>query len=192
MDTIQATVKFGPKLSWPAYWQNLLHADAQGEWSLAALARCVGTDEAGARRLLQRLMRSGLVVAVNPANLFKFRRYRLTSRQEHAPRIEPAGTIADETLSQTVWRAVKMAKTFSAEDIAIGIGQEIRHVEIRRYLLALAGASILAVTGERGRESFRLRRNVGAQAPVMVQATGLFDPNAGAFVGAIICDEAQP
>jgi hypothetical protein len=189
---MQATVKSGPKLAWTAHWLYLRRLDEKGDWDLQALARSTARDDQGARRLLARLLRAGLVAAVNPSQIYSLRRYRLVNPPEEAPLMDGRGVLVAEPLVETVWRAVKMAKSFTAEEIATEIDRLRQFAMIRRYLLTLVEARVLSVSGRRGQEVFRLRQAAGAHAPRPVRATGMFDPNTGTFIGALVADEVTP
>lgn len=187
--TVPATITLGLKLSWHSHWLALRRIDEAGPWTLQELMLCTGATERGGRALLRQLLAVGVAAQAGDVRAYKNRRYRLTTRQESAPALErPRATGLAESVAESIWRAIRMAKSFTVDELVADLRLEMQHARVRRYVLALAQAGILGKSGAVGRETFRLKRNVGSRAPVIVQLRGVYDPNAASFAR-LLADE---
>jgi hypothetical protein len=112
--------------------------------------------------------------------------YQLLKRPLMAPRLDRSGKELGEPQRETLWRAMKMVKTFDAKELS-ELTETVPHQFAYQYLLALYRAGIVApidgTTRLRSRR-FRLVKNLGARAPVVTKVDQLvFDPNSGTVVG---------
>jgi hypothetical protein len=164
------------------------------------VAECSNADSASVRDFVARLVRGGFAeldhVTVVPRAAIPS--YRLMDNTGPVPRIRRDGTVLPEPQNQSMWRAMRMAKSFTCEFIASETTtpqRETKQLVARRYMRELAAAGILvaASKGKPGTHKvFRLARDLGPLAPKVLRMHAVFDPNANAIIGNLQGREVQP
>jgi len=174
-------------------WAVILRLDAEGPWSASDVDGQTNLNRGCAHQMVRRLERGGIALRVGE-RLARGRRpqmaplYRLTARPAEAPRLAPDGTPRPEPVMEVLWRVMKMAKVFTATELAELASTDERPVNLntaRSYCDRLAGAGVMARTTVRGagEPRYRMIRNLGARAPKILATKVVYDPNAGEVLG---------
>ena len=113
--------------------------------------------------------------------------YRLLERPTETPRIDRAGNRLREPTIQTLWRTLRMVKVFTMSELAelaTTPAYEVPLQAAQRYVSHLGRAGVVAqiTTGEKP-PRYRLVRDLGARAPIILRTTSLYDPNARVIIG---------
>lgn len=166
-------------------WAALLEL-APPSWTASVAARIAGCETASINHYLQRLVRAGYAQRERLTRR-KIAHYRLIRRPKLAPRLNGDGTPSAGRTNEQLWRAIRMAKSFSAEELATACVGVSGHMA-RRYCAELARAGIL--TGDA--EGFRLVRDLGPRAPKLITVSLVLEPNSGQLVGWPDAREVQP
>ena len=123
--------------------------------------------------------------------------YRLTQRPAETPRLDRQGNRLREPTIQTLWRTIKMVKIFTVPELAELASTPDHTVSVPsagRYVTHLARGRVIAplpkAAGEPPR--YRLVRDIGARAPIILKTLSLYDPNANVVLGDSESIEAQP
>lgn len=175
-------------------WSIIRDLDRIGPWSARDVDLKSNVDPGTVRDLIRRLVRSGYAQVVRHDRRGTQRvptaSYRLLERPVDCPRIRRDGRRLGEAQNDRLWRAIRMAKTFTADELAEYASTEVKPTDrevARRYARELAAAGILArvdAGGGRGKVArYRLHRNVGTKAPMILRAHIVFDPNSNTVVG---------
>lgn len=174
-------------------WSVILRLDAIGPWAASDIEGQTNLAKGVGRNFVRRLMAGGFALQVaerrtrgkNPqiAPL-----YRLTRRPAEAPRLAPDGTARPEPVIEILWRVMKMAKEFSASELAALASTDDRPMNlntVRSYCDRLAGAGVVSRTTRRGagEPRYRMIRNLGARAPKVLSTKVVYDPNGGEVLG---------
>lgn len=174
------------------FWSVIRELDGNGPWTIADVdARC-NVSKDTVRDYVKRLERGGFaredgVVSAYRGGLTKL--YRLTRHQVDTPRLQRDGTELPETINSLLWRTMKMVKLFSAAELAQAAATEARPVRVSTataYLKHLHAAGIVqTVRPRQGSRAahYRLARNLGAKAPMILAAKAVYDPNEDKVVG---------
>ena len=184
-----------------AYWATICRLDReQGHWTISQVAECSNGDSASVRDFVARLVRGGFAKLHHVTSLPKaaIPSYHLIDSTGPVPRIRRDGTVLPEPQNQSMWRAMRMAKSFTCEFIARNTTtpeREVKQHVARRYMRELAAAGILVgdSKGCRGvHKQFRLKRDLGPLAPKVLRMHAVFDPNSEAIIGNPQGIEVQP
>jgi len=174
-------------------WAVILRLDAQGPWSASDVDGQTNLNRGCAHQMVRRLERGGYALRVGERTA-RGRRpqmaplFRLTARPAEAPRLAADGTLRPEPVMEVLWRVMKMAKAFTASELAELASTEERPVNLntaRSYCDRLTGAGVVARTTVRGagEPRYRMVRNLGARAPKILATKVVYDPNAGEVLG---------
>lgn len=120
-------------------------------------------------------------------------RYKLLKRPLIKPRLNTDGSEFSETKQETIWRSMRMAKTFtlaSLMEFASTSGAPMPNSTVRIYMKSLQEVGIIKRVSPRS-NSYLLARNLGARAPRVLKTRIVFDPNAQAVVGVPVAHEVQ-
>ena len=166
-------------------WAALLEQTANF-WPASSAARAAGCATANMNHYLQRLVRAGYANRVRLARR-KIAHYQLIRRPKLAPRLRGDGSPSAGRTNEQLWRAMRMAKSFSPEELATACIDVSGHMA-RRYCAELARAGVLVGDAE----GYRLVRDLGPRAPKLVQIAGVLEPNSGQLVGWPDAREVQP
>lgn len=177
------------------FWQIIGDLDRQGAWTIRTIIEGTNASPQAVANFVSKLRLGGYAEVIgelpnehNGRKLWPSYTYRLTKRPLRVPRLKADGSPLPETGTEQLWRAMKMSKAFSPEDLAeacpaVGLGT------VRSYVAALVAAGIVSKAGT-GR--YRLARNLGARAPKILSTKLVFDPNAKAIVGTSVAREVSP
>lgn len=175
-------------------WSIILDLDRTGPWAAVDIDKRSNIDAGTVRDLIRRLVRAGYARVVcrerrGRSGTF-VALYRLIEKPVDCPRIRRDGTRLGETQSDRLWRAMRMAKTFTADelsDFASTPDHVVDRLIARRYVRELAGVGVLGridAGGGRGKIArYRLRQDLGARAPKILRAHIVFDPNSNVVLG---------
>lgn len=191
VDTVQMMLQVPRGID--GIWAAVRQLDQSGAWTIARAAKHAGVHERILNEFARGLEAGGLAkrVGEEPAKRggFSATLYRLTRQPQVTPRLARDGQPLPEAPTDVLWRSMKIAKVFTAVELA-----ELASVKLsttRAYLRALAQAGVVAGAGNGGPEHFRLVLNLGARPPKILQAQVVFDPNAKAVVGQSMAREVK-
>lgn len=182
-------------------WSVMLQLDDAGPWSARDVMLQTNENIGSVHQYLRRLKLAGIAVGTGsrmmggrnpqPAPL-----YRLTRHTAETPRLAKDGTERPEPVIEILWRTIKMAKAFTAAELAELAGRDGKPVNVntaRSYCDHLHRAGLLARTvGADRLTRYAIRASVGAKAPKILAGRIVFDPNARAVVGEGVAREVQP
>lgn len=176
------------------FWQIIRDLDEAGTWTIAEICKRTNVHRRNVSTYVQGLAASGIATVVEVKQQARGRVepakvYRLNRRPIVAPRVRRDGTLLPETHIETLWRTMKIAKTFTHTELAEAASTSDRPVKAstaKSYLNELCAVGIIcriepATTAQETR--FRLVRNLGNRAPKVLSASVVFDPNANEVVG---------
>ncbi|WP_027143176.1 hypothetical protein [Mesorhizobium sp. WSM3626] len=176
------------------FWTVIKELDRVGRpWTANDVSRRTNVSRRLATRYLRKLRLAGFVEIVdqnkvgNGGGLPSENIFTLVKKPALAPRLAADGKELPESAKEQLWRAMKMIKMFGAADL-VGACPDVPLSTARNYACALAAAGILAQNGH----VFRLVRNLGNQAPKVLAAKLVFDPNAKVVVGHSVAREVSP
>jgi hypothetical protein len=178
-------------------WRKIREIDVDGPWTLRDVVARTHTDKRFAGQYIEILLRGGYarIVDTIPTRRGPLDRYRLTKRPGDAPRLAADGSELPEPDIERLWRAMKMAKTFSVAELADACPESGLPV-IARYIgwLLRAGVLHIARKGTRGvcPAQYRLIRDLGPRAPRILSAKVVFDPNGKTVLGKSDAREVSP
>ena len=190
-------------IGFDGFWSIMLKLDLDGPWTANDIYVRTACQRGTPRDYIRRLKAAGIVVQVGDRSSGRDKArqraplYRLTQRPLDAPRILRDGTVRPEPLIETIWRAAKMVKSFTADDLAALIegpgGRAVNRNTIISYCDRLVGVGVMGRSGKRGHHSrYRLIQNLGARAPKVLSTKVVFDPNANAVLGTPELSEVSP
>lgn len=184
-----------------AMWMMIRKLGAQGSFAACDVATFTDCRTNVALAYMIRLEKAGFIRR-SPEGRRKVRSrpqlFELARDAVFTPRVLRDGTEKPELLIQTLWRSMRMLKTFTVQELADIVeeaGREANVPSIRSYVCALASAGVLEVakaSKQRGWHSYRLVRSVGPKAPQVLAARIVFDPNAKATIGVADAREVAP
>lgn len=185
-----------------ALWACLLDLDGEGPWTAGEFARRTNLNVGTPRDLVRQLRAGGYLKDVGykltgGKNPQEAPLYRLTKRPLQAPRLRRDGTVHPERGIERLWRAMKMAKTFTIAELAQladgGDGAPVNRRTVGAYCNRLAAAGVLGRVPTADRETrYRLVRNLGSKAPKILETKVIFDPNANVVIGEATAREVAP
>ncbi|CAN7164143.1 hypothetical protein LJR234_000322 [Mesorhizobium amorphae] len=175
------------------FWSVIKDLDKQGRpWTARDVSNRTNTARQLVTRYLRKLRLGGFVEIVDQhenssGGLPSAYVYRLVKKPALAPRLNADGSELPESAKEQLWRAMKMIKLFGMADLVVAC-PDIPLSTARNYAYALAAAGVLSQNGH----VFRLVKNLGVQAPKVLEAKLVFDPNAKVVVGQSIAREVGP
>jgi hypothetical protein len=178
-------------------WKIIRELDTKGVWTVWEVQAHTHSHGRTVRDYIMRLVRGGYAEEIQSTQINrKINSYRLLNRPEKAPRLKKDGTAYAERQIDTLWRSMKMAKTFTASELAedASVGEHpVKKDTARRYLLDLLSVGIVdRVRTPRGEEKrYRLMHNIGYHAPQILSAHVVFDPNSESVLGEPEAKEVQ-
>ncbi|WP_165078103.1 MULTISPECIES: hypothetical protein [unclassified Desulfovibrio] len=98
-----------------------------------------------------------------------------------APRVRRDGSLVAEPVQQSMWRAMKVLREFTAQDLVASAqlaGLDLRLKTAVHYCYWLARGGYLKAPKRRG-EPYRLVKDTGPRAPQVLQLKQLYDTNTG-------------
>jgi predicted transcriptional regulator of viral defense system len=171
------------------YWAEMLKK-ADG-FTVAEVARASGAEKAAVRNFANRLVKGGLATKTGVRGCLDV--YTLLHLSPVKPRLDADGKLIQETVYETVWRSMRMAKDFSITSLMDYLGARVGGASestVRYYIRDLLAVGIVAPTDRKAR-TFRLVRNLGTRAPRILSTNIVFDPNSGTAVGEATVHEVQ-
>lgn len=174
------------------FWSIILELDKAGPWTVRQVSDRTQVRVQSARLYIRKLRLGGFAEVVESrasGNLPDALVYRLVDGRKPllAPRLTKDGAVLPESNKEKLWRAMKMAKKFTLDDLVAACA-DVPLSTAKGYSLALTAAGILTKQGS----IFRLVKNLGSQAPRVLRAKLVFDPNAKVVVGSSIVKEIEP
>lgn len=174
------------------YWSIIRDLDRAGPWTVRQICARTNVKTQAVGRYVRQLRLAGIAQIVETKkacgdNLPAALSYRLNKRPLIAPRLTLEGQVKPESALDQLWRAMKMAKVFSLADMADHC-PDIPRETAKRYLSQLAAAGVVVGTPSR----YRLARNLGNQAPKILNTKLVYDPNSKSVIGPSITTEAKP
>lgn len=172
------------------YWQIILNFDRGGPWVIDEIAAESQVNKETIKAFVQRLVKGGYASPVFNA-LGMPLGYSLAKRLPVKPRLKADGSELPETMLETMWRSMRMAKTFTAQSLADFGSQRDTKISLetaRRYLRDLSDCGIIAPLGG---WTFRLVRDLGPRAPRILHAHIVYDPNSLSVIGEPVAREVQ-
>ena len=111
--------------------------------------------------------------------------YREGNKKTHVvPRVRRDGTILPEAGQERLWRAMKILKNFSPEDLSAASITEnapcVPLITVKSYLRHLVRTGIVR---EQKKNSFLLIKNLGGAAPKILRTKVVYDPNNNRIIG---------
>lgn len=188
------------RVGFDGLWSIMLELDEKGPWTPGDVdARTIG-NKGTPRDFIRMLKKTGYIVQVGTraAGAARTRQkaplYRLTQRPLDPPRVQRDGRILPEPKFETIWRSIKMAKQFTADELVAMMSRPgeapMSRNTVINYCDRLTEAKVLTKAAKRGHVSrYRLAKNLGAKAPKVLSTKVVFDPNAGVVLGeAELCE----
>lgn len=173
-----------------AFWEIIRELDQAGPWTVRQVTERTNVSRPQVADFVKRLKLGGVAVAVAAkanAHVASAIIYRLAKRPLQCPRLGKDGSPRPESGRDLMWRAMKMLRRFTASELAEAC-QGVTASAVQSYCWSLAQVGVLAKAGSQ----FRLVNNLGAQAPKILRAQLVYDPNARAVVGRAVASEAKP
>lgn len=177
-------------------WSVILDLDAAGPWTVRDIWRRMNTNIGTIHKYLRRLRRGGYAIEAgfrltNGKNPQRAPLLRLAKRPPEAPRLWPDGSEQPEPVVETLWRTIKMTKTFTAPELADLAKANVNTA--RTYCDDLTRAGVLARSKGADRWSrYRLIRVTGAKAPRVLDDKSVFDPNSNTLLCEAPVRRAKP
>ena len=103
---------------------------------------------------------------------------------QEPPRVDSLGKPIAMPLNESVWRAMRIQKTFNARQLVASTSAVLHINTVRTYLRQLAMAGYLKeVCVEQGLlTTYQLMENTGCKPPQILRGKKVFDPNLGIIV----------
>ncbi|WP_246797795.1 hypothetical protein [Burkholderia perseverans] len=171
------------------------HADS---FTVFDIEKATRLDLATIRTYVQWLGRGGFVAVTNDTRTSRQRKqYRLVRNVGiEAPRIDKAGKLLAPTGQENMWRTMRIAKTFTAEELAARSTTDQTSVSVasaRNYITDLARADYLLVVdpghpyrlgvgAKQARYRLATSKYTGPRPPMIQRTKSLYDPNLGKIV----------
>jgi hypothetical protein len=180
------------------YWLIIRELDQKGTWTVRDVSDRADDTRQTVSDFIRRLVAGGYaeVTEGQGAGVTSLKRYRLLKAPVPTPRLGRDGIDFGETQNATIWRSIRMAKSFSAKELAEMASVENKSVKfdtVRRYLHDLVRAGIIASDKTEHFEEtrYRLLKDVGPTAPKILRAHMVFDPNSESVLGEPEAKEVQ-
>lgn len=187
--TISLTVPRGED----GFWDIIRELDKAGGWTIGQVADRTNVAIQLVRRYVLKLRRGGYLEIIDvracragPA-LPRANVYRLVRHPVQAPRLASDGSPLPETANDSLWRAMKMLRSFTVDDLAEAC-RPVSRSYAKQYCNALANAGIAIKRGD----AYSLTRNLGGRAPRILATRMVYDPNAKVVVGSSVAREVRP
>ncbi|TIW27769.1 MAG: hypothetical protein E5V63_08230 [Mesorhizobium sp.] len=171
------------------FWSIILELDKAGPWTVRQVSDRTQVRVQSARLYVRKLRLGGFAEVVEiretTGGVPDAMVYRLVDgkKPQLAPRLTKDGALLPETAKEKLWRAMKMAKKFTLDDL-VDACTDVPRSTAKNYCFALSAAGVLAKQGN----VFRLVKNLGSQAPRVLQAKLVFDPNKKVVVGSSVIE----
>lgn len=176
------------------FWEVILKLDKDCEWSTLDILRSSRANKSSIDDFVNRLVRAGFAKECGEQNQSEhckrsIKLYRLIKIQTATPRLRRDGSELPEKITETLWRTMKMLKTFTALELisaASSPTQKMKKTTVTSYLTRLKQANIIAVVEKGGackQERYRLLNNLGTKAPQILRSKLVYDPNADEILG---------
>ncbi|MCO5082614.1 MAG: hypothetical protein M9955_13285 [Rhizobiaceae bacterium] len=184
-------------------WSVMLDLDREGPWTAGDVCAMTTGNPGTPRDFIRMLKKAGFVAVVGERAAGAARAkqkaplYRLTQRPLDPPRVQRDGRVLPEPLIETIWRSIKMAKQFTADELVAVMSKPGEPAASRNTVISycdrLASVKVLTKVAKRGQASrYRLAKNLGAKAPKVLGTKVVFDPNAGVVMGEAELSEVAP
>jgi len=185
------------------FWTDLLKRDAEGQWTIADLDGFGGLTAHQIRLTVQSLISGEYVEqtgrSANPTGRgSKAMWHRLTKKPDTMPRLHSDGSEAGAPVLERLWRAMKMAKTFTAKSLAEMASLDSSPVDERVsgwYINQLKRVGVLALAQKRNRRhppTYVLVQSSGMKPPTVFRTLIVLDPNTNTVVGDASLVEVLP
>lgn len=170
-----------------AMWALIKEMDEAGPWTMRQLEYRTNLSRGALKRFVKNLVANGFagIVGEEPVRALPPKQiFALLKRPVQAPRFGLDGKPLDETKIETLWRTMKFAKVFTSADLASLASTDERPIPlgyVKGYVSLLLQAKVLVIAAPHRSNKpaiYRLARNLGARAPMVLEARVLFDPNA--------------
>lgn len=175
------------------FWSIICRLDDRGSWTVRQVADHTNVAITQVARYVRKLRLGGFAEPIaeqingrNGRNIPSAIVYRLAKKPFDAPRLRPDGTELPEPAAEQLWRAMKMAKSFGATDLA-EVCPGVTKSAARNYCYQLAAAGVLSQNGH----VFRLVNNLGPRAPRILRTKFVFDPNSREVIGSSVTFEVK-
>ncbi|PZU43899.1 MAG: hypothetical protein DI566_13335 [Microbacterium sp.] len=175
------------------YWRVIRSFDSgRGEWTIRDIeSLSSGESSASIREYVRRLTLAGYVAFVRDEQCGAIRRtvYRLAKTSREAPRVTRAGFELEESVSQTMWRTMKLLKSFTDASLLAALlegGRKTTLNTVATYCRQLARAGVLSASkGAPGEgQNYRLvMAQLGPIAPKILRSKLVYDANGARFLG---------
>ena len=184
--------KVAPPRGQEHYWRVIRALAAErAEWTISDVQRLSNADSASVRDFVRRLTLAGYVAVVREEQLGSSRRtvYRLAKTSREAPRVTRDGRELEESVNQTMWRTMKLVKSFTVASLLQALqegGRQTTEQTIADYCTRLARAGVLSASkGAPGEgRTFRLvMSHLGPIAPKILRSKLVYDANGARFLG---------
>lgn len=171
------------------YWALMLAATAP--WTAQEIAQACGATPSTICDFAKRLVKGGYArVDFRKGRIV---RHSLVKRPLIKPRLDRAGQEYPETKQETIWRSMRMAKTFdpvSLMEFSKGCGTDMPKSTVRIYMRSLLEVGIIVRISPRS-NTYKLAQNLGARAPRVLKTRIVYDPNRNMVVGVPLAQEVQ-
>lgn len=185
------------------FWDIMLMLNGDGPWSLGDVHSHTNDHKASIRDFLRRLHKAGIVRTDGTRNgranasgqLVTEKLYRLNRRSTYAPRLDRNGKELPEPAQEVIWRSIKMARVFTADELIAAVQlpeREIYPATVRRYLGHLTAAGVVVLRDGKGGQPgvYRLVKRLGKHAPKILRSHTVFDPNNNEVLATTKTEEA--
>ena len=152
-----------------------------GEFTRADVEKASRCSKETVNTLLQKLLKGGYVEKLSAE---RFKRHKFCLIQDvgvEPPRLNPDGSPAPESGQQRMWRAARILKSFTPQELAAAAssgGPSVTLETAKSYCRMLAKAKYLVG----GPDTWTLVRQTGPLAPMIQKAKQVYDPNLGQVV----------
>lgn len=160
------------------------------QFTVPELARASRVDRAryNPRDYVLGLVRAGILTAEQPPSRDCLTVYRLLRDMGvDAPCVRRDGTVLPENAQSRMWRAMKILRVFSVQDLVVHAALPVAPIApgaaLRYCQWLVRGKYLTALPREKNDVSrFRFIRDTGAKAPQILRVKQLFDANTGEIV----------
>lgn len=169
------------------FWQVITELAKHGSFGLSAVVDQTNADRSTVSNYVHRLVRAGFLV-VSQGRPGSANSYTLVRSSRYAPKVSADGTLIPPTKRESMWRTMRMLKTFSAQDLAVAAsteGAQLRLYDVKDYLKYLCRAGyVRMIRGETGPATYRLLpgKITGPLPPQVQRVRQVYDPNLGQVV----------
>ncbi|MBV1702594.1 MAG: hypothetical protein KGQ46_12315 [Hyphomicrobiales bacterium] len=169
-------------------WKSMMYlTNLSGSFSRAEVVAKAMNSREYVHRYLKALIKAGYAEQL-PVQPKRGTRFRVIRTQISTPRVRADGTDLGEPINVTLWRTMRMLKTFTAPELCAHASLPERPVKLTTaaaYLCHLEAAGLLTILapgqrrGAKAHRRFGLIGTPGGQAPRVLKADAVYDPNTG-------------